>query len=296
MYRGFTLDDFANQCFSNRDDNGKGRQMPVHYGSRKLFFQTISSPLSTQIPQASGAAYALKLNKHNKNCCICYFGEGAASEGDFHAALNFAATLSCPVIFFCRNNGYAISTPSSEQYKGDGVVSRGPGYGMHSIRVDGNDVVAVYEVTTAARKLAVEKNSPVLIEAMTYRGGHHSTSDDSSRYRSPDEITHLQTHNHPITRTRLLLESRGLWDEERERVARADARVRVLAALSKAERRPKPPASQLFTDVYDQPVASLIEQQQQLNQHLGEYGSHYPLHVYEKDENYSSPDQDPNHN
>ena len=88
-----------NQCYSNDLDPGKGRQMPVHYGSRLLNFQTISSPLATQIPQAAGAAYALK-RAGKQNCVMCYFGEGAASEGDFHAALNFAATLSCPVIFF----------------------------------------------------------------------------------------------------------------------------------------------------------------------------------------------------
>jgi 2-oxoisovalerate dehydrogenase E1 component alpha subunit len=99
LYRGFTLDELMNQCYSNEKDLGKGRQMPVHYGSKKLNFQTISSPLATQIPQASGAAYALK-RAGRKNCVMCYFGEGAASEGDFHAALNIAATMKCPAIFF----------------------------------------------------------------------------------------------------------------------------------------------------------------------------------------------------
>jgi len=99
VYRGFSLDEFVNQCFSNELDYGKGRQMPIHYGSKKLNFQTISSPLGTQIPQASGAAYALKMSGANA-CSLCFFGEGAASEGDFHAGLNMAATLKSPVIFF----------------------------------------------------------------------------------------------------------------------------------------------------------------------------------------------------
>jgi len=120
MYRGFTLDDFMNQLYGNVLDAGKGRQMPVHYGSAKLHFQTISSPLGTQIPQAVGAAYALKMAE-KQNVTICYFGDGAASEGDCHAAMNMAATTESPVIFFCRNNGYAISTPTSEQYRGDGI-------------------------------------------------------------------------------------------------------------------------------------------------------------------------------
>lgn len=117
LWRGFGLPNFANQCFSNAGDPGKGRQMPVHYGSRAIGLQTISSPLATQISQAAGAAYGLKL-EGNGRACFCYFGEGAASEGDFHAGLNFATTLDCPVVFFCRNNGFAISTPSSEQYRG----------------------------------------------------------------------------------------------------------------------------------------------------------------------------------
>lgn len=120
LHRGYTLDEFMNQCYGNKLDEGKGRQMPVHYGSVKLNFQTISSPLGTQIPQAVGAAYALKRAKKN-NIAICYFGDGAASEGDCHAAMNMAATTEAPVIFFCRNNGYAISTPTSEQYRGDGI-------------------------------------------------------------------------------------------------------------------------------------------------------------------------------
>jgi len=98
-WRGFTLTDFMNQNYSNHEDGGKGRQMPVHYGSKKLNFQTISSPLGTQIPQAVGAAYALKM-MGKRNVVVCYFGDGAASEGDFHAALNMAATTESPVIFF----------------------------------------------------------------------------------------------------------------------------------------------------------------------------------------------------
>jgi 2-oxoisovalerate dehydrogenase E1 component alpha subunit len=99
--------------------------MPVHYGSRAIGLQTISSPLATQISQAAGAAYGLKLEGKGR-ACFCYFGEGAASEGDFHAGLNFATTLDCPVVFFCRNNGFAISTPSSEQYRGTRVMIMTP--------------------------------------------------------------------------------------------------------------------------------------------------------------------------
>lgn len=113
-----------------------------------------------------GSAYALK----GKNrVVICFFGDGGASEGDAHAAFNFAATLDCPVLLVCRNNGYAISTPVDEQYKGDGIAARGPGYGINTIRVDGNDVLAVYNATKMAKEYALNESKPVLIEAMTYR-------------------------------------------------------------------------------------------------------------------------------
>jgi 2-oxoisovalerate dehydrogenase E1 component subunit alpha len=128
-----------------------------------LNFHTISSPLGTQIPQAVGSGYAQKLRKEDA-CTIVYMGDGAASEGDFHAGLNFASTLRAPVIFFCRNNKYAISTSVDEQYRGDGIVSRGAGYGIDAIRVDGNDVFAVQHATREARRRAVEEHKPTLIE------------------------------------------------------------------------------------------------------------------------------------
>ncbi|CAD7705119.1 unnamed protein product [Ostreobium quekettii] len=168
------------QCYGNKLEPAKGRQMPIHYGASDLNVHTISSTLATQLPHAVGAGFALKA-RQQPNVAAAYFGDGASSEGDFHAAMNFAAALSIPMVFICRNNGYAISTPVKEQYKGDGVAGRGPCYGMATIRVDGGDPRAVYSATALARKLALENSCPVLIESMAYRSGHHSTSDDSSR-------------------------------------------------------------------------------------------------------------------
>ncbi|CAM5220785.1 3-methyl-2-oxobutanoate dehydrogenase [Alishewanella longhuensis] len=185
-YRGFTLEQFMNQLFSNELDLGKGRQMPVHYGSNAINYMTISSPLGTQIPQASGYAYAQKLRGLDA-ITLCYFGEGAASEGDFHAGMNMAAVHKAPVIFFCRNNGYAISTPANEQFVGDGIACRGVGYGMKTIRVDGADILAVYQATQMAREHALKHHEPVLIESIAYRLGAHSSSDDPSGYRSKEE-------------------------------------------------------------------------------------------------------------
>ncbi|XP_060639548.2 2-oxoisovalerate dehydrogenase subunit alpha, mitochondrial [Anolis sagrei] len=281
MHRGYPLDLFMAQCYGNASDPGKGRQMPVHYGCKDMHFVTISSPLATQIPQAVGSAYALK-RENNNRIVICYFGEGAASEGDAHAGFNFAATLECPIIFFCRNNGYAISTPTSEQYRGDGIAARGPGYGIHSIRVDGNDVFAVYNATKEARRRAVAENQPFLIEAMTYRIGHHSTSDDSSAYRSVDEVNYWDKQDHPISRLRHYMAGRGWWDEEQEKIWRKKSRKRVMEAFEEAERKLKPKFQHLFSDVYSEMPWHIQKQQESLERHLKQYGEHYPLDHYEK--------------
>lgn len=292
MWRGFSLQEFTNQLLSTQHDLGKGRQMPVHYGCRALNFHTISSPLATQIPQAAGAAYALKRNlamgkTDAADITVSYFGDGAASEGDFHAALNFAATLDCPIVFFCRNNGYAISTPTAEQYRGDGIAARGPGYGIPTVRVDGNDLLAVHQVTQRARAMAADHNKPVLIEAMTYRGGHHSTSDDSSRYREGTEIDFWSDNLNPLTRTRAYLEQRGCWDQDKEDAFRAKARKDVLTCMDNAEKNAKFPAvSQLFTDVYDKPTPAQLEQQASLHAHVAKYADKYPNAQHETDDAY----------
>ncbi|GAM25153.1 hypothetical protein SAMD00019534_083280, partial [Acytostelium subglobosum LB1] len=280
MWRGFTLDEIANQCCSNELDPGKGRQMPVHFGSKRINVQTISSPLTTQLPQAVGAAYTQKL-LGQKACTVVYFGEGAASEGDFHAAMNIAATLSAPCIFFCRNNKWAISTPSHEQYRGDGIAGRGPnGYGMTTFRVDGNDLWAVYNVTKMAREIAVEKGLPVLIEAMTYRVSHHSTSDDSSRYRTTEEINHWKEKKNPVNRLKNYMVRKGWWSEELEKTTVKEAREAVKNALMKAEKQKKPKISELFTDVYDDIPDHLKLQQQELIEHLKLYPDEYPVDQY----------------
>lgn len=281
MWRGFTLDQFMDQCYGNCNDHGEGKQMPVHYGSKELNFVTISSTLATQMPQASGAAYALKRSGKDR-CVICYFGEGAASEGDAHAAFNFAATLECPVIFFCRNNGYAISTPTKDQYRGDGIASRGPGYGMKTIRVDGNDVFATYNATKASRDICLKECRPVLIEAMTYRLGHHSTSDDSSAYRSVDEAAYWDKQDTPIARLRYFMLRQGWWDENKEKEWKMESKQMVMETFARAEARKKPNPELLFTNVYKKMEWHIDRQQKAMKKHVSNYAEHYPLDHYEK--------------
>lgn len=250
VWRGFTISEFVNQCFGNSEDEGKGRQMPVHYGCRRLNFVTISSPLGTQTPQAAGAAYALKLQKDNKRCVVTYFGEGASSEGDVHAAFNFSATLGCPLILFCRNNGYAISTPSHEQYKGDGIASRGHGYGIAAIRVDGTDIFAVYNAMKAAKEYTVKNNRPIIVECLVYRIGHHSTSDDSSAYRDIEELEVWNTLEHPILKLKNYMKNREWWNEDEEKQFVKSIRKQILSQVNQSEKILKPDWREMFSDVY----------------------------------------------
>jgi 2-oxoisovalerate dehydrogenase E1 component alpha subunit len=265
MWRGYAPREFALQCFGSALDPAQGRQMPIHYGSAKLRYHTISSPLATQLPQAVGAAYAMRA-RGEPRVAAAFFGEGASSEGDFHAALNFAATLGSPTLFICRNNGYAISTPAAEQYAGDGVAARGPAYGVPAVRVDGGDARAVFNAVSAARALALARGGPVLVEAMSYRAGHHSTSDDSSRYRSTGEMAAWRARD-PVVRLRNWLSVCGGtsgWDAEREAALRAECRAECVAALEEAARAPMPSVSSMFDDVYAEVPWHLREQREEV--------------------------------
>merc|ERR1719161_2119865 len=163
----------------NEGDRSKGRNLEKNV-------QVVHAVLGTQIPQAPGAGYAYNLEGADR-VSVCYFGDGAASEGDALTALNFASVYKSQTLFICRNNGYSISTGVEDQYGGDGIAARGLAFGIPSVRVDGNDLVAVFNATREARRITVEEKKPVLLELMTYRIGDHTTSDDSSAYRIEDK-------------------------------------------------------------------------------------------------------------
>ncbi|KAF7299672.1 2-oxoisovalerate dehydrogenase subunit alpha [Mycena chlorophos] len=277
LWRGFGIDNVMAQCFGNQEDtSGKGRQMPVHFGSPKHHFHTISSPLATQIPQAAGVGYALKRSpeRRGRNIAACFFGEGAASEGDFHAGMLLASTIPAPTLYIARNNGFAISTPSSEQYAGDGIASRGPGYGIDTVRVDGNDVLAVLAGIREARRRTLEQGRAVLVEAMSYRVGHHSTSDDSFAYRQRSEVEDRKRIDNPIVRFRLFMESQGWWNADEEEALKARLKADVMKAFKRADALPRCELGELFTDVYggEEPW-NIREQREELKSLLKKYGS-----------------------
>ncbi|KAG0696494.1 thiamine diphosphate-binding protein [Suillus ampliporus] len=274
LWRGFPLDGIMAQVFGHHEDSGKGRQIAVHYGSKEHHFHTISSPLATQIPQAAGVGFALKRDpmRRSKNVACAFFGEGAASEGDFHAGILLASTVPSPTLFLARNNGYAISTPNSEQFYGDGISARGPGYGVDTIRVDGNDVLAVMNAVKEARRRCLEGGRAVLVEMMTYRVGHHSTSDDSFVYRERQEVEDRKKNDNPITRFRLFMESRGWWNETEEKELAFRLRQDVVKAFKRAETVKRVDLKDLFTDVYAEEPWNIREQREELAALLKKYG------------------------
>ena len=182
LMRGLSFDDYVAQLFGNGLDPGLGRQMPCHYSSRAANYVSLSSPIGNQIPQAVGAAMASQIQEKS-DVVVGYMGDGATSEGDFHVAMNFAGLYELPIVLFCQNNQWAISLPSSKQTASKSIAIKAKSYGFEGVLVDGNDALAVYEVTRKAIEKARSGGGPTFIEALTYRIGAHSTSDDPSRYR-----------------------------------------------------------------------------------------------------------------
>ncbi|KAL8272205.1 hypothetical protein Esti_003870 [Eimeria stiedai] len=282
LMKGFTIEDALGQLLSNKGDEGKGRQMPISYSKYQIGLHTICTPLTTQVPHSMGAGYAFRLGKEQR-ISVGFFGEGAASEGDFHAAANFAATLKGNTLLVCRNNGYAISTPVKDQYAGDGIAIRGIAYGMRSIRVDGNDLFASYLATKTARDLILETNEPVLMEFMTYRVGQHSTSDDSSAYRPAGEMEAWSASGIlPIARMRKYLGHQGWWTDVEDEELRRDARSVMLGKMKEAEKVKRWPVIEgLFADVWSHPVQSLEEQKEAFKKHMAVHKDKYDLSRFE---------------
>jgi pyruvate dehydrogenase E1 component alpha subunit len=198
---------------------------------------------------------------------ICYFGEGATSEGDFHVALNFAAVRKAPCLFFCRNNGYAISTSVERQFASKGIAPKGEGYGVETHRIDGNDFFAVFEAVKIAKAYALAGKGPVLIEAMTYRMAAHSTSDDPSRYRQDQEVAKWGLKC-PLIRLRRYLENEHLWNPQEEKVWMEQVNSQVDEGIEKARQTPKPPLHSLIENVYFETPANLKEQLEEVNNYV----------------------------
>jgi 2-oxoisovalerate dehydrogenase E1 component alpha subunit len=230
------------------DPNSGGRQMPAHYGSRRLKIVTQSSPVGTQIAHAAGIGLAERI-KGGDAVVWTSFGEGTTSQGDFHEALNLAAVHQLPAIFQCENNEYAISVPQKLQMAVASVADRAAAYGMPGITVDGTDVLAMYEVTRRAVERARRGDGPTLIEARVVRMTAHSSDDNDRTYRSSSELKHLRRHD-PIARFAAYLYEHDVLSAAEEQALRQAVTAEVDAATDAAEQAPLPDPETLYDHVY----------------------------------------------
>ena len=266
--RGRDMVSMICHCIGNEEDNIKGRQMPVHYSYREGRFISISSPVGTQFSQAVGVSLASSY-KGLDEVTITWIGDGASAEGDYHYALNFASVFNAPVILNLVNNQWAISTHANFASGTGSFASRGIPFGLASIRVDGNDFLALYSVTKWARERAAAGSGATHIEVLTYRTGAHSSSDDPSRYRSKNEHTKWPGGD-PVDRLKEHLIKLGEWslDQHKELEERIDGEVidayKEAVKFGDLANGPYPSADTIFTEVYEEMPWHLREQHDEM--------------------------------
>jgi TPP-dependent pyruvate/acetoin dehydrogenase alpha subunit len=229
---------------------------------QELRFLPVSIPVGSHTLHAVGLAMAIRY-REEQDAVLCFFGDGATSEGDFHEALTFAGVRKAPVIFFCQNNAWAISVPRAAQCAATSLAVKGVGYGMPGLQIDGNDPFAAYVATTAALERARAGDGPTFIEAVTYRLGPHTTSDDPDRYRSPKEVERMRRLE-PLMRYRRFLEARGLWSEGWERELTAEIEAWIAEAIRRVEARPAPGPEEVFDHMFADLPPHLARQRAEL--------------------------------
>ena len=259
MYHGVDPTDMMHNMFGNSLDTARGRQMPVHFSFvDPIHFVSISSPLGTHVPQAVGAAYAMKQRGEDK-VALASFGDGSTSTLGFHSGMSFAGVWKAPVIFLCQNNGYAISMPSHEQTASSSYAIKGKAYGVPGVRVDGNDLLAVRAAVAEAAERARAGEGPTLIEAVTFRMGGHSTSDDPSAYVPEAEFAEWRDKD-PIDRFERFLIQRGVLDVAEPELIYADCLAQVDASAKIAQATEPPALETIFSDVYAEIPAHIRSQ------------------------------------
>lgn len=268
LVKGLKASEWFGHVLGRMLDPTQGRMMPHGSGRRDLHIVPPSSTVGNQITEAEGTAMAMHIKK-KKEITICYFGDGATSEGDFHVGLNFAAVYNSPIVFFCQNNQYAISVRLEEQTHTKTIAEKARAYGMDGFLVDGNDVLAVYAVTKLCADRARSGGGPTLIEAYTYRYGPHSSADDDTRYRPRGELELWRTQRDPVTRFRNFLVGKKLWDDAKEQKLQEEVKAEVAAAFAEAEASPAPDPITVLDYVYEKRTPHLDAERKELAAELG---------------------------
>ncbi|MDX8046046.1 thiamine pyrophosphate-dependent dehydrogenase E1 component subunit alpha [Gracilibacillus sp. S3-1-1] len=249
IHFGMTTRELFLQAYAKAEDpNSGGRQMPGHFGKKKSRIVTGSSPVTTQVPHATGFALAAKMEK-KPTVAFVTLGEGSSNQGDFHEGLNFAGVHKLPVITMVENNQYAISVPVNKQVACDNIADRAIGYGMKGVKVDGNDPIAVYEAVKDAHNRAVNGEGPTLIEAVSYRLTPHSSDDDDMTYRTKDEVT-SEKEKDGLEQFKKFLFEKGYLTEEINNELEATIKQEINEATDYAENAPYAEVSTIADHVY----------------------------------------------
>jgi pyruvate dehydrogenase E1 component alpha subunit len=222
---------------------------------RKYGVASIAVPIATHVPHAVGFAWGKRLRGESA-CALVFFGDGATSEGAFHEGANFAAVMSAPVVLFCNNNQWAISTPLEAQTRAETLAAKAPGYGMPGVRVDGGDVLAVFETTREAVERARSGGGPTFVEALTYRCAPHATADDPSAYIDAERVAQ-ERENECIGRYERYLRRLGVLDDALVEEIRAEAKEALRSGIAAAEALPEPDPELVFTHAYAEPPPTL---------------------------------------
>jgi pyruvate dehydrogenase E1 component alpha subunit len=218
---------------------------------------SICVPIGTHVPHATGLAWGQKL-RGERTCSIAFFGDGATSEGSFHEGANFAGVMKAPVILFCNNNGWAISTPLSAQTAAETLADKAAGYGMPGVRVDGLDVLAVYEATREAVERARAGEGPTFIEAVSYRAAPHATADDPTAYIDLERVEE-EKRNECVGRYERYLRRLGVLTDEAVEEIRGEAQAAMREGIAAAEAEPEADPDLLFKNAYVDPPPSLTD-------------------------------------
>jgi pyruvate dehydrogenase E1 component alpha subunit len=258
LWRGTTIEQIVCQLIGNAGDVLIGRQMPCHFSDRAVNSVAWSSVIGTQLVHAMGAAWAAKLQRRD-DVMVGYLGDGASSSSDFHAAANFAGVFRLPVVFFCQNNQWAISVPLSQQTASASIAIKAVAYGFPGVRVDGNDLLAVIAAQRAAVERARSGGGPTLVEAVTFRMGGHSSSDDPTRYRDAGLVGTWEQQD-PLHRLRVWMSREGTLAADDEARWQQEIGEEISAAVQRAEAQGPPAIETMFTDVYAEMPPALAEQ------------------------------------
>lgn len=260
IHRGVPVEVLIDQVMGNSSDLAKGRQMPSHFVASEYNFMSIQSPVATNLPLAVGAAYAAKYRKTGQ-VVFATFGDGSSSTPDFHAAMNLAAVFNLPIVFMCENNGWAISLPVEKQTRTE-IWKKADAYGMRGVKVDGNDFIETYKVVAEAVQNARNGNGPTLVEAVSFRMGPHSTSDDPSKYRS--EEVQEGSENDPIVIAANILKEMGFLNDNIIKKIQEESIKIVDQKFDEREKIAPPDPETMFEDVLAEITWVLKEEMEEI--------------------------------